>query len=40
MSTALRGLVVLVIGTAFLFLLLTAWVGEIVGDCSRPVRVR
>jgi hypothetical protein len=39
MSTALRLLVVLVIGTAFLCLLLTAWVGETVSDCSRPVRL-
>jgi hypothetical protein len=40
MSTALRLLVLLVVGTAFLCLLLTAWVGEAVGDCSRPTRLR
>ena len=35
MSTALRLLVLPVIGAAFLCLLLTAWVGEAVGDCWR-----
>jgi hypothetical protein len=39
MSTALRLLVLLVIGAAFLCLLLTAWAAEAAGDCSRPARL-
>ena len=39
MSTAFRLLVLLVIGSAFLLLLLTAWVGEGLSDCSRPAQL-
>jgi hypothetical protein len=39
MSAALRLLVVPFIGTAFLLLLLMAWVGEALGDCSRSLRL-
>jgi hypothetical protein len=38
MSTAIRLLVLLVIGSALLLLLLAAWVGEAVSDFSRPAR--
>jgi len=38
MSTALRLLVLPVIGVAFLCLLLMAWVGEAVGDCYQEIR--
>jgi hypothetical protein len=39
MSSVLRLLALLVIGTAFLCLLLTAWVGEALEDCSRPAQL-
>jgi hypothetical protein len=40
MRTALRLLVLLIVGSAFLFLLLAAWVGEAVGDYAGPARLR
>ena len=40
MNIALRLLVLLVIGTALLLLVLSAWAREAVGDLSRSVRLR